>query len=124
MTDTTFAPVLYLKEKCPFCLKVRLFLLEAGLLPDVKIREFTPGTDEEQAIKAELGPHLEKVTFPAAQLAPGQYMADSDGIIGHFAAKANVDPAQMPVLSAYIGGAFQSLMNLYRENMELKKQLA
>ncbi len=124
MTDTTFAPVLYLKEKCPFCLKVRIFLLEAGLLPEVKVREFAPGTDEEQAIKAEVGPHLEKVSFPAAQVAPGQYMNDSDGIIAHFAAKAKVDPAQMPVLGAYVGGAFQQLMQLYKENLELKKQLA
>ena len=124
MTDAAFAPVLYLKEKCPFCLKVRLFLLEAGLLGQVKVKEFAPGTDEEQSIKAEVGPHLEKVSFPAAQVAPGQYMNDSDAIIAHFADKAKVDPAHMPVLSAYVGGAFKQIMDLYKENMELKKQLA
>ncbi len=120
----TFRPVLYLKEKCPFCLKVRLFLLEAGLLGDVEVREFSPGTDQEQAIKAEVGPHLEKVSFPAAQVAPGRYINDSDAIIGHFAGEAKVDPATMPVLSAYVGGPFKQLMELFRENMELKKQLA
>ena len=124
MAASDFRPVLYLKDKCPFCMKVRLFMLEAGLLGDVEVREFVPGTDEEQKIKDELSPHLEKVTFPAAQTEPGRYLADSDGIISQFAAKANVDPAAMPVLQAYITGPFTSLMNLFRENMELKKQLA
>jgi hypothetical protein len=30
----------------------------------------------------------------------------------------------MPVLRAYVEGPFQQIMTLYRENMELKKQLA
>ena len=124
MTDQGFEPVVYLKEKCPFCMKVRIFLLEAGLLDKVKVREFAPGTDEEQAIRGELSPHLEKVSFPAAQLAPGQYLADSDGIIAQLADRAKVDPAKMPVLGAYLDGPFKQIMDLFRENMELKKQLA
>ena len=124
MTDTTFAPVLYVKEKCPFCLKVRLFLLEAGLLGGVEVREFAPGTAEEQAIKAELAPHMEKVGFPAAQVEAGRYMTDSDGIIAHFAAQAKTEPGRLPVFNAYVGGAFAQLFELYKENMELKKKLA
>ncbi len=124
MTDTTFTPVIYLKDKCPFCMKIRIFLLEAGLLGDVKVRDFVPGSDEETAIREEVSPHLEKVSFPAAQLEPGKFMADSDGIIAKLAAEAKVDPARMPVLSAYVNGPFQSIMTLYKENMELKKQLA
>ncbi len=124
MSDPTFRPVVYLKEKCPFCMKVRIFLLESGLREDVEVRNFAPGTDEEAAIRAELEPNLEKVGFPAAQTAPGVYMADSDGIIAHLAGVVGVDPAAMPVLSAYVEGPFQSIMTLYRENMELKKQLA
>ena len=31
------------------------------------------------------------------------------------------DPAQMPVLKAYLEGPFQQIMPLFRENMELKK---
>ena len=124
MSDPTFRPVLFLKDKCPFCMKIRIFLLESGLWGDVDVRAVTPGTDEEAAIRAELEPKLEKVSFPAAQTAPGQYMTDSDGIIAHFAGIAGVDPTQMPVLSAYVEGPFQQIMTLYRENMELKKQLA
>ena len=124
MSDTTFRPVIYLKEKCPFCMKVRIFLLEAGLRDQVEVRDLVPGTDREQEIRAELEPMLEKVSFPAAQTEPGRYMTDSDAIIGHFAAIAGADPVSMPVLTAYVDGPFQQIMQLYRENMELKKQLA
>ena len=50
-------PVLFVKQTCPFCLKVRLYLLEAGLLGGVTLRvSRTP--EEEDAMKAELSPHL------------------------------------------------------------------
>jgi glutaredoxin len=124
MSDATFRPVVYLKEKCPFCMKVRIFLVESGLDTKVEVRNFAPGTEQEQMIRAELEPNLEKVSFPAAQTAAGRYMTDSDGIIGQLAADAGVDPAHMPVLGAYVEGPFAQIMQLYRENMELKKQLA
>jgi|WetSurMetagenome_2_1015567.scaffolds.fasta_scaffold63480_2 hypothetical protein len=124
MSDANFRPVVYLKNKCPFCMKVRIFLLESGLNTKVDVRDFAPGTEQEQAIRAELEPKLEKVSFPAAQTAAGRYMTDSDGIIGELAAHAGVDVASMPVLGAYLEGPFQQIMQLYRENMDLKKQLA
>jgi hypothetical protein len=124
MSDTAFRPVVYLKNKCPFCMKVRIFLLESGLNGKVDVRDFAPGTEQEQAIRAELEPNLEKVSFPAAQTAAGRYMTDSDGIIAELATHAGVDVASMPVLAAYLEGPFQQIMQLYRENMDLKKQLA
>ncbi len=124
MSDATFRPVVYLKEKCPFCMKIRIFLLESGLWDKVEVKDFAPGTEQEQAIRAELEPNLEKVGFPAAQTAPGRYMTDSDGIVAHLAEVAGADPAKMPVFSAYVEGPFQQIMQLYRENAELKKQLA
>ncbi len=121
MNDQAFRPTIYLKDKCPFCMKIRIFLLESGLRDQVTVKEFTPGTDAEQEIRGEVSPHLEKVSFPAAEVAPGEYLADSDGVIARLADGVGQDPAQMPVLRAYLEGPFQSLMSLYRENMELKK---
>jgi len=123
MTDS-FRPTIYLKDKCPFCMKIRIFLLESGLREQVVVKDFSPGTDAEQEIRAEVAPHFEKVSFPAAEVAPGEYLADSDGIIARLAQGVGQDPGQMPVLQAYLQGPFQSIMTLYRENMELKKQLA
>jgi len=120
MTD--FIPTLYIKEKCPFCLKVRIALLEAGLLDKVTVREFAPGTEEETAIKDALAPHLDKVSFPAARVEPDEYIADSDAIIADLLGKAGVDRATLPVLDAYVTGAFSGLMELYRENIALKSR--
>jgi hypothetical protein len=74
MTDAVFKPVHYLKQNCPICLKVRLFLPEAGVGADVDIRDFATGPDPEEAIRAELSPHLDKVSFSAAQLESGPFL--------------------------------------------------
>ena len=123
MSDTTDQTVVYLKEKCPFCMKVRIALLEAGLQGKVQVRDFVPGDDEEKAIRAELEPNLEKVSFPAARI-DGAYIADSDAIVGRLLDKAGKDVSGMTVLKAYVEGPFQRLLELYRENGELKKQLS
>lgn len=121
MTDTPFKPTVYLKQNCPFCLKIRLFLLEAGMNAEVETRDFAPGTEREEAIRAELAPHLEKVSFPAAQLEPGRYVTESDDIVAFLAAKSGKDPAAMTVYRNYVDGVFAMSMQLWKENMELKK---
>ena len=121
MNDQAFRPTIYLKEKCPFCMKIRIFLLESGLRDQVDLKDFAPGTPEEQQVRDAVTPHLEKVSFPAAEVASGEYMADSDGIIARLAQRVGQDPGKMPVLKAYLEGPFQQIMTLFRENMELKK---
>ena len=123
MTDASFTPILFLKDKCPFCLKVRLFLLEAGLLGRFDIREFVPGDENEQAIRSELAPHFEKVTFPTVQLAPGEYVNESDAIVARYAAETGLDPRELAAYRWYTDGVMQTLFTLFRENAELKKQL-
>ncbi|UWU26047.1 glutathione S-transferase N-terminal domain-containing protein (plasmid) [Rhizobium sp. CB3060] len=121
MTRKTFKPVVYLKENCPFCLKVRIALLETGLALQVDTRDFAAGSDEEQKIRAELQPHMEKISFPAAQLEPGGYVSESDDIVAFFAAIAGRDPKEMTVYRNYVDGVFSMSMQLWKENMELKK---
>ena len=121
MSENAFQPTVYLKQNCPFCMKVRIALLEAGLGDTVQTRNFVPGEPEEDAIRAELAPHLEKVTFPTAQLTPGQYVTESDDIVASLCAIAGTEPSAMPVLTNYLEGPFASMMRLYRENSELKK---
>jgi len=119
-----FTPTLYLKDKCPFCFKVRVAVIEAGLADKVIIRDFAPGDAAEADIRETLAPHFEKVTFPAAEIEPGTFIADSDGIVAALAAKAGTTPDALPVLGQYLRGPFASMMTLYKENGELKKQLA
>lgn len=121
MSGDTFRPVVFLKENCPFCLKIRIFLLEAGLSSEIDTRNFVPGSEEETVIRAELQPNLEKVSFPAAHLAEGQYVTESDEIIAVLARLANRNPANMPVYRNYADGAFALAMKLWKENAELRK---
>ncbi|MBB5575621.1 MULTISPECIES: glutathione S-transferase N-terminal domain-containing protein [Rhizobium] len=124
MSENASKPVLYFKKACPFCLKVRLFLWEARMMEEVEIRECEPGSKQESDIRAELAGHLDKVSFPAARLEPGRYIADSGEIIALLAAKSGCVPADMPVLASYIEGALKPMMKLWKENLELKAAAA
>lgn len=119
-----FTPTIYLKDKCPFCFKVRVAIAETGLTDKVIVRDFVPGEPEEAQIRETLAPKFEKVTFPAAEIEPGLFIADSDGIVAALAAQAGRTPESLTVLGHYLRGPFSSIMNLYKENSELKKQLA
>lgn len=123
MKEKDFVPTMYLMQGCPFCFKLRLFLLEAGLLDQVALREFVVGTDEEAAIRSELAPHFEKVSFPVAQVAAGAYLKDGDAIIAGLAAGANVNPDGLPTLQAFVAGPMAAHIKLYQDNAALKKQL-
>ncbi|WP_456301783.1 glutathione S-transferase N-terminal domain-containing protein [Rhizobium leguminosarum] len=101
--------------------ELRLFLLESGLASDVETRDFVPDSEQEAKIRAELQPHLDKVSFPSAQLEPGRYVTESDDIVAFFAAKAGRDPAGMTVYRNYVDGVFAMSMKLWKENQELKK---
>ncbi|MDN7591448.1 glutathione S-transferase N-terminal domain-containing protein [Burkholderia seminalis] len=122
--NEAFKPIVYLKQNCPFCMKIRLFILEADLGAEVETRDFAGGTPQEEAIRAELAPHLNKVSFPAARIQSGQFIAESDDIIAVLARISGRDPALMPVYQNYVDGPLAALMRLWKENMDLKKVAA
>jgi glutaredoxin 2 len=105
MTSLTFIPVVYVKEDCPFCVKLRLFLLEAGLLSKVQLRGTS--VEDEDASRTELRSILGKVSFPTAQIAPERYLTGSDDIVGYFAELARVNPDRLPTFKAYVEGPLQ-----------------
>lgn len=110
--DATFRPKLFLLEGCPFCFKVRLFLLEADLADDVDKHWFAAGTPENDAVRQELALHLTKVSFPAAELEPDRYVADSEEIIRFLSDKGGVDPEALPVLRLYVDGPLRQVSTL------------
>ena len=67
---------------------------------------------------------VEKVTFPAAELTPGNFTMESDAIVAHFAESAGVEPSALPTYQSYLTSVFKNLGTLYRENMDLKKRLS
>lgn len=120
----SFKPILYLKKGCPFCFKLRVFLLDAGLLDRFALREFAEGTDDEKNIRNELSPHFDRVSFPTAQIAPGSYKKDSDELVAHFAREAGTDPACLDTFQAYVEGPFALITSLFQENKALRKRAA
>lgn len=124
MTNTLFKPVVYLLQGCPFCMKLRIFLLEAGLIDQVDIRLLTQDSDELRQARDTLSVHLPKVGFPTVELTPGQYLAESDAIIDWFATRNGIDIATLPTFQDFVSGIFTGHISLYRENMTLKQQLA
>ena len=120
MIDAHAQPILFVKHGCPFCLKVRLYLLEAGIIDSVVLRESrTP--EEDATLKADLASHLPKVSFPAARFG-SEYIAGSDEIIRRFHQAGARAPEQLATLQAYVDGPFTQLQALYRENAELKQR--
>ena len=118
-----FRPTLYLKASCPHCFKARLFLTEAGIADEFDVREFAPGDESETAIRAELAPHFAKPTFPTVQIAPGDYLNESDDIIAHCAGITGIDPAALPLTRMYREVLLPRLRNLKRENQALRAKL-
>ncbi|PWE54008.1 glutathione S-transferase [Metarhizobium album] len=119
-----FRPVVYLKNGCPFCFKLRVALLEMGSIDEVEIRTFSSGTPEEAAIRERLSGRVEKVSFPVVEISPDEFRTESDELIAHFAGQKQIDPSTLPTLQAYIDGPFAKLQQLFRENRDLKKEVS
>jgi glutathione S-transferase len=119
---TEFKPVMYLKLNCPFCLKVAAFLEEAGVFGDFDVREFWPGDEREAAIRGELSPHVATISFPTVQVAPGEFLSESDSIIERFG--HGFDPNIMPFYRYILDGPVRRLREQFAEIKELNEKLA
>lgn len=118
-----FTPILYLKSSCPFCLKLAAFLSEAGVFGSMIIREFWPDDERETALREELSPHFDKVTFPALQYAPGQFMNESDAIIARYAGQLGLDPDRMPFFQYVVHGPVRQMREQFAQIKTLNQEL-
>lgn len=116
-------PTLYLKRTCPFCLKLRIFLTEAGLADRFETIVFDDGDDTHRELRARFEADGREPGFPALDAGAG-LETGTDGLIARFADEAGIDPAAMPLLTYYNEGVFQRVGELFRENRELKAKLA
>lgn len=114
--------ILYVKEHCPFCFKVQLFLLEASLIDQVQVEQFLPGTPQEAIIRSALDSAPAKASFPTLKLADGQWIADSDAIVAHVAEVAGIDTANYPLYVEYTQSILPNLLALFKENGALKQR--
>jgi glutaredoxin len=120
MTDTATAPMIYLKQSCPFCLKLYIFLTEAGIADRFRYTIFDDGDDTHKALRAQMEAAGQQPSFPAAELTPGTLETGTDDLIARFAADAGADPASMPLLAYYSEGVFKRHGQMFRELRELR----
>ena len=120
MTNT-FKPVVYAKHTCPFSLKVRVFLLDAGQLDRVEPREAF-NAEGEEAIRHELSGQVPKISYPTVRFGDGDYPSEPDDIIARFAEMFDGVPATLPTSGAYVDGSFQQLIGLYKEAASLRER--
>jgi len=119
MTDASL-PTLYLKNACPFCLKLRIFLTEAGIADRFNYVVFDDGDETHKALRARMEAAGQQPSFPAAELMPGTLETGTDDLIARFAADAGVDPASLPLLDYYGSGVFKRYGAMFQEIRALK----
>ncbi len=117
---TATRPKIYLKHTCPYCLRLRIFLTEAGIADRFEFVVFEDGDDTHQALRARMQAAGQQPSFPAAELAEGQLTTGTDELIARFAKDAGVDAATLPLLAYYTTGVFRRHTEMFKELKALK----
>lgn len=110
---------IFLKKTCPYCLKLRIFLTEAGIAANFDFTVFDDGDETHKATRARMQAAGQEPGFPAAEI-DGALVTGTDDLIARFAKGAGVDPARLPLLAYYSDGVFRRHVEMHRELRELK----
>lgn len=119
MSNSPARTRLYLKKTCPHCLKLRIFLTEAGLADRFDFTVFADGDETHHALRARMQAEGQEPSFPAAEIG-GRLVTGSDDLIARFAGEAGVDRAALPLLAYYADGVYRRHVEMHRELRQLK----
>lgn len=111
---------IYLKRNCPFCLKLRIFLVEAGIATKFDIVEFGDGDEVHKELRTRLEAAGIEPSFPAVQFPNGDMKTGTDDLIRLFGEEAAIDPSSLPLLQYYSDGVFKRHVEMFKELRELK----
>jgi len=114
----------YLKRTCPYCLKLRVFLTEAGLADRFDFQVFDDGDETHKALRARMEAEGQQPSFPAVEGADGKLETGTDDLINRFAKEAGQDPSSLPLLDYYSNGVFKRQGEMFRELKALKEASA
>ena len=120
MTEPSSRPPIYLKLSCPHCLKLLIFLVEAGLADRFEQIVFEQGDAVHRQLRSRMEEAGVKPSFPAVEFTPGKFETESDELIAKFAGEAGVDPATLPLLRYYVEGQYKRHGEMFRELLELR----
>jgi glutaredoxin len=116
----------YLKNSCPFCFKLVMFMSEAGLMDQMEIICIDGENEAEldkyrELLQQQTG---EKTSFPTVEIAPGEFNSDSDGLIEFFASKHGIDANNLPGLAYYKANLMPAYRARFMELKQLREKLA
>ena len=122
---SAFTPKLYLKNNCPFCFKVIMFLTETQQMDQVEIISIDGNNDDEmnhyrQTLEALTNT---KASFPTAELTENEHITDSDAIVSFFAEKVGIEASQAKGYQFYLNGLFPTYIARFKELKALKEKL-
>lgn len=120
MADQLARPRAYLKHSCPYCLKLRIFLTEAGLADGFDFTIFEDGDATHEGLRAAMEAAGQKASFPAVEFEAGRYETGTDALIERLAGEAGVDVEALALLRYYEGGVFKRHVAMFRELKTLK----
>ncbi|MXO66684.1 hypothetical protein [Altericroceibacterium endophyticum] len=115
MSSQPTNPIIYVKSACPFCLKLRIFLTEAGLADIFYFVTFEDGDETHKALRKRMQDAGQEPSFPAAEQADNSLKTGSDDLITLYAREANIDPAQLDLLTYYENGVFPAHIEMFRK---------
>jgi glutathione S-transferase len=118
--NTSSRTKVYLKNTCPYSLKLRIFLTEAGIADRFDFTVFVDGDETHKALRARMEAQGQEPAFPAAEIEPGKLITGTDDLIARFAKEAGVDPAGLPLLNYYSEGVFRRHVEMFRELRQMK----
>lgn len=110
----------YLKKTCPYCLKLRIFLTEAGIADRFDFTVFVDGDETHESLRTRMKAAGQEPSFPAAEIESGRLTTGTDDLIAHFASGTGVDPSALPLLKYYSEGIFIRHVEMFRELRQLK----
>jgi len=113
-------PTIYLKKTCPFCLKIRILLTEAGLADSFHYIVFDDGDAMHKALRSRMEAAGQEPGFPAVEFVAGTLVTGTDDLIARLATENKIDQAALPLLAYYSEGVFQSYGEMFRELRTLK----
>lgn len=113
-------PAIYLKSTCPFCLKMRIFLTEAGLADSFHYIVFNDGDETHKALRKWMEAAGQEPSFPAAEFVAGTLVMGTDNLIARLSAENKIDPGALPLLAYYSEGVFRQYREMFHELRALK----
>lgn len=120
MSTPLARPKAYLKRSCPYCLKLRIFLTEAGLADGLDYVVFDDGDETHRRLRAAMEAAGQQPGFPAVEFVADTLVTGTDDLIARFAAPAGIDVQALPLLRYYAEGVFARHIEMFRELRELK----